>query len=149
MSCRYYLLESQWAVSINIFPQNLNSMVTHTGQDRAQNISPTFTVTLECGDPAIGSQISQLLYIIWPWQSHFSSHDKQEIAANCEKYIRAQDTQMSLMIFSSEFKLVKPFVFLSFIFESTDRYTIFHMTHSWQLCCCSMRQICCDLMIRN
>ena len=77
MSCRYNLLETQWAVSINIFPQNLNSMVTHTGQDRAQNISPTFTVTLECGDPAIGSQISQLLYIIWPWQSHFSSHDKK------------------------------------------------------------------------
>ena len=55
---------------------------------------------------------------------------KQEIAANCEKYIRAKDTQVSLMIFSSEFKLVKPFVFLSFIFESTDRYNIFHMTHT-------------------
>ena len=54
---------------------------------------------------------------------------KQEIAANCEKYIRAKDTQLSLMIFSSEFKLVKPFVFLSFIFESTDRYNVFHMTH--------------------
>ena len=55
---------------------------------------------------------------------------KQEIAANCEKYIRAKDTQVSLMIFSSEFKLVKPFVFLSFIFESTDRYNVFHMTHT-------------------
>ena len=57
-------------------------------------------------------------------------HIKQEIAANCEKYIRAKDTQVSLMIFSSEFKLVKPFVFLSFIFESTDRYNVFHMTHT-------------------
>ena len=47
---------------------------------------------------------------------------KQEIAANCEKYIRAKDTQVCLMNFSSEFKLVKPFVFLSFIFESTARY---------------------------
>ena len=57
-------------------------------------------------------------------------HDKQEIAANCEKYIRAKDTQVSLMIFSSQFKLVKPFVFLSFIFESTDRYNVFsHDTH--------------------
>ena len=55
---------------------------------------------------------------------------KQEIAANCEKYIRAKDTQVSLMIFSSEFKLVKPFVFLSFIFESTDRYNVFNMTHT-------------------
>ena len=55
---------------------------------------------------------------------------QQEIAANCEKYIRAKDTQVSLMIFSSEFKLVKPFVFLSFIFESTDRYNVFHMTHT-------------------
>ena len=55
---------------------------------------------------------------------------EQEIAANCEKYIRAKDTQVSLMIFSSEFKLVKPFVFLSFIFESTDRYNVFHMTHT-------------------
>ena len=55
---------------------------------------------------------------------------KQEIAANCEKYIRAKDTQVSLMIFSSEFKLVKPFDFLSFIFESTDRYNVFHMTHT-------------------
>ena len=55
---------------------------------------------------------------------------KQEIAANCEKNIRAKDTQVSLMIFSSEFKLVKPFVFLSFIFESTDRYNVFHMTHT-------------------
>ena len=55
---------------------------------------------------------------------------KQEIAANCEKYIRAKDTQVSLMIFSSEFKLVKPFIFLSFIFESTDRYNVFHMTHT-------------------
>ena len=55
---------------------------------------------------------------------------KQEIAANCEKYIRAKDTQVSLMILSSEFKLVKPFVFLSFIFESTDRYNVFHMTHT-------------------
>ena len=54
----------------------------------------------------------------------------QEIVANCEKYIRAKDTQVSLMIFSSEFKLVKPFVFLSFIFESTDRYNVFHMTHT-------------------
>ena len=53
---------------------------------------------------------------------------KQEIAANCEKYIRAKDIQVSLMIFSSEFKLVKPFAFLSFIFESTDRYKVFHMT---------------------
>ena len=55
---------------------------------------------------------------------------EQEIAANCEKYIRAKDTQVSLMIFSSEFKLVKPFVFLSFIFEWTDRYNVFHMTHT-------------------
>ena len=74
---------------------------------------------------------------------------KQEIAANCEKYIRAKDTQVSLMVFSSEFKFVKPFVFLSFIFESTDRYKVFHMKHLWQLCCCRMQQICCDLMIRN
>ena len=59
-----------------------------------------------------------------------NNNDKQEIAANCEKYIRAKDTQVSLMIFSSEFKLVKPFVFLSFIFESTDRYNVFHMTHT-------------------
>ena len=59
-----------------------------------------------------------------------SPPSKQEIAANCEKYIRAKDTQVSLMIFSSEFKLVKPFVFLSFIFESTDRYNVFHMTHT-------------------
>ena len=29
---------------------------------------------------------------------------KQEIAANCKKYIRAKDTQVSPMIFSSEFK---------------------------------------------
>ena len=36
----------------------------------------------------------------------------QEIAANCEKNIRAKDTQVSLMICSLEFKLVKPFVFL-------------------------------------
>ena len=56
--------------------------------------------------------------------------NKQEIAANCEKYIRAKDTQVSLMIFSSEFKWVKPFVFLSFIFESIDRYNVFHMTHT-------------------
>ena len=56
--------------------------------------------------------------------------EKQEIAANYEKYIRAKDTQVSLMIFSSEFKLVKPFIFLSFIFESTDRYNVFHMTHT-------------------
>ena len=80
-------------------------------------------------------------------------HVKQEIAANCEKYIRAKDTQVCLRNFSSEFKLVKPFVFLSFIFESTARYKIFHTTHSWQLYCCSMRQICYDLMkseiIRN
>ena len=48
---------------------------------------------------------------------HYVLKCKQEIAANCEKYIRAKDTQVSLMIFSSEFKLVKPFVFLSFIFE--------------------------------
>ena len=61
---------------------------------------------------------------LWSWIT------KQEIAANCEKYIRAKDTQVSLMIFSSEFKLVKPFVFLSFIFESTDRYNVFHMTHT-------------------
>ena len=74
---------------------------------------------------------------------------KQEIAANCEKYIRAKDTQVSLAIFPSEFKLVKPFVLLSFIFESTNLYKVFCMTHSWQLCCCRMRQICCDLMIRN
>ena len=44
---------------------------------------------------------------------------KQVIAANCAKYIRAKDTQVSLMIFSSEFKLV--FVLFSFILESTDR----------------------------
>ena len=62
------------------------------------------------------------------WQK--SLNHRQEIAANCEKYIRAKDTQVSLMIFSSEFKLVKPFVFLSFIFESTDRYNVFHMTHT-------------------
>ena len=55
---------------------------------------------------------------------------QQEIAATCEKYIRAKDTQVSLMIFSSEFKLVKPFVFLSFIFESTDRHNVFHMTYT-------------------
>ena len=61
---------------------------------------------------------------------HEINDNKQEIAANCEKYIRAKDTQVSLMIFSSEFKLVKPFVFLSFIFESTDRYNVFHMTHT-------------------
>ena len=61
--------------------------------------------------------------VSWP-------NPKQEIAANCEKYIRAKDTQVSLMIFSSEFKLVKPFIFLSFIFESTDRYNVFHMTHT-------------------
>ena len=53
----------------------IQSLCTHTGQDKAQNISRIFTVTLECGDPAIGSQISQLLYIIW--QSHFSMHDKK------------------------------------------------------------------------
>ena len=51
---------------------------------------------------------------------------KQEIAANCEKYIRVKDTQAYLMIFfSSEFKLIKPFTFLPFIFESTDRYNVF------------------------
>ena len=55
---------------------------------------------------------------------------KQEIAANCEKYIRAKDTQVSLKVFPSEFKLVKPFVFLLFIFESTDRNNVFHMTHT-------------------
>ena len=74
---------------------------------------------------------------------------KQEIAANCEKYIRAKDTQVSQTIFPSEFKLVKPFILLSFIYESTDRYEVFHMTHSWQLCCCRMRQICYDLMNKN
>ena len=63
------------------------------------------------------------LYVLRP-------HRKQEIAASCEKYIRGNDTQVSLMIFSSEFKLVKPFVLLSFIFESTDRYNVFHMTHT-------------------
>ena len=60
--------------------------------------------------------------------AHLAFTIEQKIAANCEKYIRAKDTQVSLMIFSSEFKLVKPFVFLSFIFESTNRYKVFHMT---------------------
>ena len=64
------------------------------------------------------------------WEIFLNALFKQEIAANCQKYIRAKDTQVSLMIFSSEFKLVKPFVFLSFIFESTDRYNVFHMTHT-------------------
>ena len=54
---------------------------------------------------------------------------EQEIAANCEKYIRAKDTQVSLTIFPSEFKFVKPFVFLSLIFESTDRYKVFFTWH--------------------
>ena len=58
---------------------------------------------------------------------------EQEITANCEKYIRATDTQVYLTSFPSEFKFVKPFVLLSLIFESTDRNKIFHMTRSWQL----------------
>ena len=44
-------------------------------QNKVQNILRIFTVTLSCGDLAIGSQISQLVYIIW--QSHFSLHDKK------------------------------------------------------------------------
>ena len=74
-------------------------------------------------------KIPIVLRVNWAWLVKFY-YFQQEIAANCEKYIRAKDTQVSLMIFSSEFKLVKPFVFLSFIFESTDRYNVFHMTHT-------------------
>ena len=64
---------------------------------------------------------------------------KQKIAANCEKYTRAMDTQVSLMIFSSEFKLVKPLVFLSFIFESTDRFKVFtwHTRDSYAVVVCA------------
>ena len=71
---------------------------------------------------------------------------------NCSKLRKIHSGQGHTSLpndFSSKFKYVKPFFFLSFIFKSTDRYKIFHMTHSWQLCCCSMRQICCGLMIRN
>ena len=64
------------------------------------------------------------------WKRHGM---KLEIAPNCEKYIRAKDTQVSLTIFPSECKCFKPFVLLSFIFESTDRYKGFHERHPWQL----------------
>ena len=61
------------AVHFNV-EGTIQSLCTNTGQDKAQSISWTFTVTLEFSDTAIGSQISQLVYIMW--QSHFSLHDK-------------------------------------------------------------------------
>ena len=79
-----------------------------------------------------------ILNIVVIFTSNTDEIVKQEIAENCEKYIRAKDTHVSLMIFSSEFKLVNPFVFLSFIFESSDRYKVFHMTHS-----CSYAVVAC------
>ena len=84
----------------------------------------------------------------------FQLHQSKDITRNFSKLRKIHSGQGHTNLsfpdnFSTEFKLVKPFVFLSFIFESTDRSKVFHMTHSWQLCCCSMCQICCDVMIRN
>ena len=50
------------------------------------------------------------------------------VTRNCSKLRKIHSGQVCLMIFSLEFKLVKSFVFLSFIFESTDRYKMFHVT---------------------
>ena len=74
------------------------------------------------------------------------------LTRNCSKLRKIHSGQGHTSLpndFLSKFKYVKPFFFLPFLSKSTDRYKIFHMTHSWQLCCCSMRQICCGLMIRN
>ena len=92
--------------------------------------------------------INQMWHSVWYYQG--SQH--WYVTRNCSKLRKIHSGQGHTSLpndFSSKFKYVKPLFFLSFIFKSTDRYKIFHMTHSWQLCCCSMRQICCGLMIRN
>ena len=83
------------------------------------------------------------------FMSIFKNNDNKKLQQTAKNTFGPRTHKFLSWLFSSEFKLVKPFVFLSFIFEPTDRYKVFHVTHSWQLCCCSMRQICCDLMIRN
>ena len=71
---------------------------------------------------------------------------KDELTRNCSKMRKIYSGQGHTS-FPNDF--VKPFILLSFIFKSTNCYKVFHMTHSWQLCSCSMHPIFCDLMIRN
>ena len=101
---------------------------------------------------------SLAIYLLQVKKKHLNKNNKpvketkKNITRNCSKLRKIHSGQGHTSLpndFSSEYNLIKPFVFLSFIFESTDRYNFFHMTHLWQLRCCSMRQICCDLMIRN
>ena len=82
-------------------------------------------------------EITKLLYI------------NKKLQQTDKKNIRTKHTKVSLWILLPEFKFVKHFVVLLFILESTDRYKVFHMAHSWQLCCCSLCRLCCDLMNRN
>ena len=65
---------------------------------------------------------------------HWTTHPSWK--RNCSKLRKIHSGQGYTRfpsVLPSEFELVKPFVLLWFIYEWTDRYKVFPMTHSWQL----------------